>query len=90
MEKIKIATVFGTSKSGRKFYVSDKETWENERCCGDSLDTDVYNAVYETGLVEEQEGIWAKQDSKENTVNIIVKLQESGFEYNEDFEKFMR
>lgn len=90
MEKISIPTIFGTSKSGRKFYVSDKKTWENEKHCGDHLNNDVYCALYNAGLIEEQEGIWTKQNRKENVENIISKLKECGFEYNDSFEKFMR
>ena len=90
MDKIKIKTIYGISKNERRFYFSDKKEWEENKCCSDRLDNDVYNTIYDIGLIEEMEGIWSKQDKKTTKQEIENKLIELGFEYNEEFEKFMR
>ena len=90
MNKLAEATIYGHSKTGRKFYFSEKKEWEENSRCGDTLNNDVYDTIYEIGLIEETEGIWSKQNNKTKTEEIVKNLNEAGFEYNQKFESFMR
>ena len=87
MSKIKAEVVWGYNEEEELFYISNKEEWEENGCCSDTLDEDVYNVLCDLGLTEEQEGIWSSMSVLPEEIE--ERLDSAGFEYNEAFEDFM-
>jgi len=72
-------------------FVSDRETWEEEKCCSDSYLDDTYKELADLGLYEEEDGIWAGDVLEElDTIGIGTLMTNAGFTYDSDFEEFMR
>jgi len=100
VDKPKLDSVFGVGcpedmEGELCIFVSDRRTWEDEGCCADQYYDKAFDILYEIGFAEETDGIFSQSmDYLEKyrpmtRDEIIVKLKAIGFEYNENFEKFM-
>ncbi|MHA1469709.1 MAG: hypothetical protein ACTSSP_04010 [Candidatus Asgardarchaeia archaeon] len=90
-----INSVFGIGKlpcfdDPNMFYVfvSDKDTWVNNKCCADFYSDDTSNALNDYGFGEAMDGIWESGilQKREAIWELMTKL---GFEFDKSFEDFM-
>ncbi len=69
-------------------FLTDKEVWENSKCCSDQCPENVYDVMETNGLYELEDGIWElpegmdRQEAKELMLSF-------GSSYDAEFESFM-
>ena len=88
--KNKNGYIFGLfeNEDGNLIYVSKKSTWEENQCCDDWMEDDIYDLLSKNDIHSLQDGVF-QYDKEENLDKLKDIMLLLGFEYCEEFEEFM-
>ena len=75
----------GLSSSSLFLFVTDKKTWETEKCCNDTLDNEVHDVLGFNGFSEVMDGVFESEHSSITEEQIHHIMANLGWEVKEIF-----